>query len=495
MKKIVLLAFVLVLLLTGIVWGLMKPTVTHTNENNSPCERKFVFAGSKTIWVPDNFTSIQEAINNANDGDTIFVRANTYYENVVVNKTVSLVGENKYDTIIDGTYTGTVIEVAASNVKITGFTVRNSGSTYPESGIFLRYYVSGCNISYNIITNNKFGIFVRSSSKNALTDNIVINNQHGIELMYSSENVLINNNASSNHAGVYLYAAHNNILTDNTVTNNNHGVIISHSCDNIICNNVFSDNEGAGIRVLEQSSGNLLFGNNASSNLDGFELTYVNDNTLVNNVASYNRRDGIQVSYSNSNVLISNEVSNNIHGIQVSVSSNNNTIYHNNFINNQWQAYISHFPLNTMWDDGYPSGGNYWSNYVGIDLYRERYQNETGSDGIGDVPYLINTENEDRYPFMNQLTLPDMQPFYVEFYELLAKNKELQSSYHNLSANCNSLQAELDDLQSKYNSLTNELNNTRNILYALLITTIIFIATTIYLVTRKHKVKPELKAT
>ena len=415
MKKIILLVFVSILFSTAIVWGFIGPIVGHTNRSNSSsCNGKYVFASSKTIWVPDNFTLIQEAVNNACDGDTIFVRADTYYENVVVNKRVSLIGENKCNTIIDGNYSRTVIEVIANNVNITGFTTQNSGSTYPDSGIRLEGS-SNNNISHNIITNNKFGIFVRYSSDNVLTDNIVSNNLHGIELMYSDENVLINNNASSNNAGVYFYGADNNMLTDNTVTNNNFGVVISHSGDNIIGNNVFSDNGWAGIRVLEQSSGNLLFNNTASGNLDGFELTYANDNTLVNNFASYNRRYGIQVAYSNSNVFVSNDVSNNVYGIRVSESSSNNTIYHNNFINNTWQEYILLSPLNTMWDKGYPSGGNYWSDYSGIDFYRGPYQNETGSDGIGDTPYIIDANNQDNYPLMECFTASHVVTIIPEF--------------------------------------------------------------------------------
>ena len=99
MKKVVLLAFVLVLLSTAVVWGFLGATVGYTNDSNSSYgEGKFAFGSSNTIWVPDNFTSIQEAINNASDGDIIFVRAYTYYENVVVNKSISLIRrKQKYD--------------------------------------------------------------------------------------------------------------------------------------------------------------------------------------------------------------------------------------------------------------------------------------------------------------------------------------------------------------------------------------------------------------
>lgn len=78
--------------------------------------------------------------------------------------------------------------------------------------------------------------------------------------------------------------------------------------------------------------------------------------------------------------------------------NNNNTIYHNNFIKNTRQA-LSLDSVN-IWDNGYPSGGNYWSEYAGVDFYSGPYQNETGSDGIGDTQYTVGANNTDRYPFI-----------------------------------------------------------------------------------------------
>ena len=83
---------------------------------------------ASTITVPDDYPTIQEAINNAADGDTVFVKTGTYYEHVVVNKTVSLVGENSDMTIIDGNGTGHVVNITRDNVNVTNFTVRKGGS-------------------------------------------------------------------------------------------------------------------------------------------------------------------------------------------------------------------------------------------------------------------------------------------------------------------------------------------------------------------------------
>jgi len=352
------------------------------------------------IIVPDDYPTIQEAINAASPGDTIFVRAGTYYENVVVNKSVSLIGEDKNDTIISGNGVGSVVSVYMNKASVAGFTIQNSGSEFPDSGVLLFNSHSNC-INDNIIIDNKFGILLISSSHNNITDNIVSNNLHGIELYVNSkDNAVISNKVLDNNAGIYLHDADSNLVKNNVVNNNNFGIIVSSSESNSIEGNIVSQAEWAGIRVVDNSKGNFIFNNTARNNLDGLELTYANNNTLIRNTALHNGRYGIQIAYSNNNILIANEVSNNYYGIRLSEASSNNTIYHNNFINNKIQTYILFSPVNTVWDDGYPSGGNYWSDYTGLDLYSGPYQNETGSDGIGDTPYIIDDSNRDNYPLM-----------------------------------------------------------------------------------------------
>jgi len=98
------------------------------------------------------------------------------------------------------------------------------------------------------------------------------------------------------------------------------------------------------------------------------------------------------------NSIIGNNISNTLYPIYIHDSSLSN-IFRNNFINNTYQVW-SDESLN-VWNDDYPFGGNYWSDYTGVDLYSGSYQNESGSDGIGDTPYVIDGSNEDRYPLMN----------------------------------------------------------------------------------------------
>jgi parallel beta-helix repeat protein len=208
------------------------------------------------------YATIKEAINAPEtlDRHVIFVEKGTYYENLVINKSLRLIGEDAEGTIIDGSGAGTVINITANNVIVTGFTTRNG-------------------------SNSHFGISLENSNYCAIKKNIIVNNQIGIRMIYSNNNTIVGNN----------------------ITNNGHGIWLFYSL--------------------------------------------------------------------------------------------NNKVFHNNFANQIDQVY-SNNSVNT-WDDGYPSGGNYWSDSTGIDLYSSPYQNVTGGDGIGDTPYIIDENNRDRYPLMH----------------------------------------------------------------------------------------------
>jgi len=101
----------------------------------------------------------------------------------------------------------------------------------------------------------------------------------------------------------------------------------------------------------------------------------------------------------NNSIITNVSISNNEYGIVLVYYSHNNVIFHNNLVNNTDQVALWAWLSNT-WDDGYPSGGNYWSDYAGVDSFGGPYQNMTGSDGVGDIEYVIDDDNRDRYPLM-----------------------------------------------------------------------------------------------
>ena len=159
---------------------------------------------------------------------------------------------------------------------------------------------------------------------------------------------------------------------------------------------VISEYSGAGIEVI--SSNNTLSGNNASSNFIGIALYNSSNNTLSGNIA-LNNGGGILLELSTNNTLFDNDA--NLNGVGISLSySNNNKIYHNNILNNERQA--QDINNTNLWDNGYPSGGNNWGDYTGVDVKSGSSQNIAGSDGIGDTPYYIGggVGVPDRYPLM-----------------------------------------------------------------------------------------------
>ena len=145
------------------------------------------------ITVPDDYPTIQEAINMASPGDTIFVRAGIYYENVVVNKTVSLVGEDKETTIIDAGR-GFGVKVVANDTRVSGFTVYNSTGYWPDGAIVIRGFDNV--ISNNIVIDSRTGIVLWSGGNNTLEDNMIVGNlptSIGLVIGRSGNNIFRNN--------------------------------------------------------------------------------------------------------------------------------------------------------------------------------------------------------------------------------------------------------------------------------------------------------------
>jgi len=220
-----------------------------------------------SIIVPDDYPTIQEAIDNAGGGDAIFVRNGTYYEHVVVNKRVSVIGEDKKTTIIDGNHEGNVVTITEANVGVTGFTIQNSG-IYPQPG----YGILGCNFSEGCTRNTGLNI----------SGNIVRNNEFGVSLFSSRNHVSDNTVLSNNMAGILVYFCGNNTISDNTLSENNGssvGLFGSHH--NKMTNNRVSGGTGFG---LVQSNENILSENSINNGYFGIYLTSFSfNNTLFNN--------------------------------------------------------------------------------------------------------------------------------------------------------------------------------------------------------------------
>ena len=331
---------------------------------------------------------------------------------------------------------------SSDNNTIAGNNITNNGN----HGVLLWESLNN-SISENSITKNKnVGIYLRKSSdNNNISGNNITNNGDGIDLYESSShnNIIGNKIADNTHNGIALDSSSNNIVSGNNITNSDfYGVFVFKSSNSIIGNEIANDgdygiwlwysfncsvsgnnitNNGLGIRVLESSyntiyrnditnntefgiyldgsSNNKIYGNNITNNNVGIRPLDSSNNRICGNNIANNSNFGIYFTGGSGNTISENDVIGNEHGIRFLVSSNN-VVYHNNFINNVIQA-STHDSTN-IWDNGYPSGGNYWSGYIGTDA---------NGDGIGDTPNLIDENNQDNYPLMEPWSTPTMHAY------------------------------------------------------------------------------------
>src|SRR4030042_6426914 len=276
--------------------------------------------GASTIIVPDDYSTIQGAINGASDGDTVFVRAGTYHEHVIVNKTVSLVGEDVSTTIIDGGDTGHVVYVVRNNVNITGFTVRNSGRTHMpdlEAGICLNG-TTGCIISENhLVDNGCSGISLLYSQYNKIVGNSVNHTEWGaIHMMGSSHNIIsgntIDNTTHEYGVGINGHASsHYNTITENVISNSRYGMFYHDSRYNSICRNSISTTSVYGIWFQETVSHNVVAENSLINCTVAFFSQGPNTNNTLSGKFIAGAEYGIRIQSAQSNRITNNTIVNN----------------------------------------------------------------------------------------------------------------------------------------------------------------------------------------
>ena len=293
-------------------------------------------------------------------------------------------------------------------------------------GIYL-YGASKNTISGNNVTNNGVGINIMSSSKNILRDN-KMNNERNLAV-YGTEashfdNDIDNSNTVNGKKVYYLISESNLVINSITfpdagylalvncqnitvhhleLTGNGHGILLAYTTDSTIYKNQITDNYfGIG---LFASSGNDIITNNITDNDSGIRFSNASKfNGISTNIIT-NNTEGIFLSNSFQNTFVLNNITNNDIGISLKESSYN-MIRSNYFINNERQVYdvsmedYSVTASTNTWGVGYHAGGNYWSDYTGVDVKSGENQNQTGSDGLGDTPYIIDQNNRDSFPLM-----------------------------------------------------------------------------------------------
>lgn len=384
-------------------------------------------------WQVDHFDKIQDAINseNCSSGDRIIVYSGTYSENIIVNKSVDIFGEDRENTIIDGDFSGNVITVNSPDVDISTFTIQKSGSNANNAGI--RVNADNCHIVDNIIKTCKNGIFINSSESITISYNTITSNTNAIFLESSCNSNTISYNTiySNTGEGIFLNSTCNtNTISNNDIYSNTYnGIYLHNHCNrnNISKNNVYS-NSKIGIRI-ENSSNNEITGNNTiytnsyygvlivgsnnkiknntikSNSKHGIFLLADDNTTISHNTIKSNTYDGIIIQNSTDDQIKTNRIiSNSRYGVHINYYAVNNLVHNNLFKENTYNARDISTGENswsiTKTSDsniikGPHTGGNYWDDYNG---------NDTDEDGIGEEIYSIDGgASKDYLPLMYRL--------------------------------------------------------------------------------------------
>ena len=339
------------------------------------------FADTITICNSCEFKSINEAINAANDFDTLLVKKGTYKEhNILVNKPLTIIGENY--PVIDGELKGEVITITADNVTIDGLFVINVGTSYTEDYAAIRVKRAENFVIQNVVLEKLFfGIYLEKSKNGKVYHNKIIgdaveeyNSGNGIQLWYSKNVEIEHNFIQHVRDGIYLEFSDYCTIKNNVSSNNvRYGLHFMFSNNDSYEQNTF-ENNGAGVAVMFSKHIKMYdntFKKNWGSASYGMLLKEINDAEIKRNVFEENTI-GINIEGSNRIDYENNDFINNGWAIKVRGACYTNKFMKNNFLYNSFDiAYNSKVNDNEF-------SQNFWSNYTGYDLDK---------DGIGDVPY------------------------------------------------------------------------------------------------------------
>jgi len=442
--------------------------INNQNNNNINLNSYLLNIKGNILYVGgggvDNYSYIQDAVDNSSNGDTIYIYNGVYFENIIINNSINIIGEDKNNTIIDGNNLTDVVIIKSAYVNFSGITVKNGedngihiesfynkieNTIFKENDIGLHLYYSNNNSLINnqfsnnlnaihvessnnnliennsIISNDFKGIWIDSSENSILEFNNVTLNKEGIILDGSFKSIIINNMIADNYEkGIYLKGSDNCTIKQNILTNNNFSIFIDHySSFCLVYNNTVNNNDLRGI-FIKNSSNNTVSYNNLTGNQDGIAVHYSNNNIIKNNNASYNER-GILIKQGYNNKLKYNIISYNSIGIHIFQQSYNNFIIGNSIKLNQnnsifIEALLFPSDLNVIYHNNFYHNStifnvtdecsNIWNNNSDSS-YGGNYWSDfdepsesawdNNTDSIVDSPYNISGGiNQDNYPLL-----------------------------------------------------------------------------------------------
>jgi len=385
-------------------------------------------------------TTIQDAINNAADGDTIYVWAGNYQETIIVNRTVTIIGNDSANTTIDGGGVGDVVNITADWVNMSGFAVKESGLTsWTDAGIEVRgdsCHISKVNSSGNqngiilleaegttidnstLNSNQEEGVIVDSSGRTVIEECMVKYNSDGVGI-YEAGNVTVrrNNISSNDESGIWAWPGNGLVIVDNQIHDNtgdtdDAGIYLAESDENTVRNNTLTGN-----RIGIYLKGNLttMEENAISGSLTrGIYLEDSGNNTISGNTVSGSGLSGIYLETSSNTTIEDNELAGNNRGVYLNDRANDNDITNNE-----------------VTDCG--GDGIFINSYSGYNSVMENTVDSTGGRGIYMNRYCMYTRVEN-----NSVDSSGSDGIYANFdsgHGVVANNTVSSSQYDGISVN------------------------------------------------------------
>jgi nitrous oxidase accessory protein len=342
------------------------------------------FLGGAVHNIADG-DSISPVLRKALPGDTVYIHAGEYVENLRIDTPLIVIGKDYPH--IRGSYNGHVILINASGTTIEGLKISESGIRLIDDMACVRVEADSVTVRNNIITRPLHGIYVKGGSYTIISNNriegrldlIPEDRGNGIHLWNSQHNHVFNNEISNVRDGIYFSFANKTEIYHNHIRHVRYGLHYMYSDDNNFTGNLFEKNvAGAALMYSKR----IVFNKNVFARCRGFRaygIFYqsVDYTKAIDNLVIDNSR-GVFFDNCNFNRFENNDVVDNDLAIQLMGNGEDNLIIQNNFINNLSSLVVDSKNTETTWAE--ESGGNFWSDYQGYDL---------DGDNLGDVPHKI----------------------------------------------------------------------------------------------------------
>ncbi|MGB3713112.1 MAG: nitrous oxide reductase family maturation protein NosD [Candidatus Promineifilaceae bacterium] len=344
----------------------------------------------RVVTARGSFSSLTEALVQADEGEIIEVFGGIYPESLVIDKSVTLIGHDW--PVIDGGGSGTVIKLVAPDITVRGFVIAGSGHSLQQENSGIAVEAPGAIIEDNRLEDTLFGVYLREADGGVIRNNVISSKDLDVPRrgdpirVWFSNGVTIENNRISKGRDVVLWYSENLIVRNNQVADGRYGLHFMYCDDAVIENNLLTDNSVGTFMMYSrrlQLLNNTITGNRGPSGF-GVGLKDMDDAVIVNNMFLDNRigahldnspRERDSIGRFEGNVFAYNDI-----GVNLMPSVRNNIFTGNSFVDNEQQVGIAggsggRYQQNDWTVDG---RGNYWSDYVGYDA---------NADGLGDVAY------------------------------------------------------------------------------------------------------------